>query len=153
MFYHNRADKRFHDAVEVGPIFICSSCDQLLYHHSVHKAVTLWSLNLCHNDTVLLVLTVMSIFVTHATNTYDKTKSLHVHLLTTFTFLLFLHIFQFWMLQSGGFCHHVLHSCRFLKVELVDSFVFIVVLSASQQMFLLLLGKNWVTTRYSCCQT
>jgi len=35
----------FHDVISIGPLYICSSCDQFLYRHSVQKAASVRSLN------------------------------------------------------------------------------------------------------------
>ena len=45
---------QFHAAVETGPVFICTSCDQLMYKHSVEKATIVRSLALPVTQTVLL---------------------------------------------------------------------------------------------------
>ena len=37
---------QFHTAVETGPVFVCTSCDQLMYKHSVQKASIVRSLAL-----------------------------------------------------------------------------------------------------------
>ena len=44
----------FHQLVSSGPVYICTSCDQLLYKHSVKKATNIRSLSLPLLDTVLL---------------------------------------------------------------------------------------------------
>ena len=45
---------RFHNVVSTGPVFVCSSCDQLLYKHSIQKTTTLRCSDLPIITTVLL---------------------------------------------------------------------------------------------------
>jgi hypothetical protein len=44
----------FHAAVECGPVYVCSSCDQLWYRYSVRKAAGLYACNLPRVHTTLL---------------------------------------------------------------------------------------------------
>jgi len=44
----------FHTAVSHGPTYVCSSCDQLFYKHSLHPTVYLRSLNMSQVQPVLL---------------------------------------------------------------------------------------------------
>jgi len=44
----------FHTAVSHGPTYVCSSCNQLFYKHSLHPTVYLRSLNLSQVQPVLL---------------------------------------------------------------------------------------------------
>lgn len=45
---------RFHSIVARGPVYICTSCDQLLYKHSVQLAANIRSMSLSITDFVLL---------------------------------------------------------------------------------------------------
>ena len=45
---------RFHSIVARGPVYICTSCDQLLYKHSVQLAANIRSMSLSITDSVLL---------------------------------------------------------------------------------------------------
>ena len=46
--------KQFHSAVECGPMYVCSSCDQLFYKHSVKSASGLYVLTAPRVHTTLL---------------------------------------------------------------------------------------------------
>ena len=61
----------FHAAVKTGPVFVCTSCDQLMYKHSVQKASIVRSLALSVTPSVILD-TVSSDGVEYVCNTCSQ---------------------------------------------------------------------------------